>query len=82
MLPVKMWPSPPSPHRLYTLMSSAEGMPRALMSVGDQLDNLSVIAAFRKRFGAVLPLKGKCKGWARGEGSDVSEGTRGVEVMV
>lgn len=50
--------------------------------MGDQLDNLSVIAAFRKRFGAVLPLKGKCKGWARGEASDVSEGTCGVEVMV
>ena len=43
-------------------------MPRFSKFSASQEDSRSVIAAFKKRFCAVLPENGKCSGWPRGSG--------------
>ena len=60
ILPVKIKPNPPSPQRLKVYQRFFEGMPRACKFFGSHEERRSVIAALRKRFGAVfLEFSGK-----------------------
>lgn len=55
-------------------MRLGEGMPRAGRSVGDQEERRSVMAALRKRLGAVWEECGKWRGSPRGAGETALEG--------
>ena len=76
-----MRPYPPSPQRRYTLTRASDGTPRFAKSTGSHDDNLSVMAALRKRFLAVLPLNSSLSGWPSGEGSVFGAENRRVMVL-
>src|SRR5882757_9434896 len=81
IFPVKIWPKPPSPQRLYTLMRFLEGIPRALKSLGSHDEIRSVIAAFKNRFLAVLPENWNLSGLPRGEASSLAEWYRSGAIV-
>lgn len=62
-------------------MISLEGIPREGRSMGSQEERRSVMAALRKRLGAVLEANSNVNGWARGEGSASLEGYRGEAIV-
>ena len=63
-------------------MISGDGMPRAEKFSGSHEERRSVIAAFKKRFGAVFPENRKSRGRLSGVGETSSDSQRADGAMI